>query len=489
MGRTVVIGLDGIDWKLLQEFVDEGVTPNIAEVYESGFNGDLRSIDPPVSVPAWISFFTGKEPDKLDLYYFMVKEEGGNEIDRDHRLGEHNPDAFWNRLEDAGVIGVPSSVPTEDLDGFLVSGPFAPHESSEEVQGLVEEFDYDPYLPNMWQFKKSLKKLRNEADFADAVLDEKDPEFFMFTTSVTDRLQHSFWDDEEKMEELYREVDNFVGRVLDHFDPEEDNVFIVSDHGFEDLEKNFYLNSWLRDEGYLTLNQGDEGSAGREDLRYAVKRFSKDVLSRLGLLEIALDVVPQRVRSQVQFSDEIWDKIDFSNTQAFAASNYVGEIYVNKEEYEGGCVPEEEFDEVRDEIIEKLKQVEDPETGEKVVEEIWRGEEIYERYDDKSPDILFYTKDMKYKVKHDLHGRVFDESVPNGSHGLNGVILGRGPDIENGEFDMHLTDVAPTLLHLMGEDVPEDMDGEVPKEIFVEGSEPDRREVRKVSEELEDLDF
>jgi predicted AlkP superfamily phosphohydrolase/phosphomutase len=488
MGRTVVIGLDGVDWKVLQGFIDEGVTPNIAEVYESGFHGDLRSIDPPVSVPAWISFFTGKDPDKLGLYYFMVKQEGGNEIDRDHRLGEHNPDAFWNRLEDVGVVGVPSSVPTEDLDGFLVSGPFAPHESSEEVDYLVERFEYDPYLPNMWQFNRSLEKLGNEADLADAILDEKDPEFFMFTTSVTDRLQHSFWDDEEKMEELYREVDEFVGKILEHFD-QEDNLFIVSDHGFESLEKNFYLNSWLREEGFLKLESGEEGSAGREDFRYSFKRLTKDVLSKIGLLEFAIEYVPDRFKRSVRGSSNIWDKINFSETKAFAAANYVGEIYINKEEYDDGCVPEEEFDEVRDEIIEKLEQVEDPETGEKVVETIWKGKDVYDSYDDQSPDILFYTKDMKYKVKHDLHGKVFEESVPVGAHGLNGVIIGRGPDIKKGEFDMHLTDVAPTLLHLMGEDVPEDMDGEVRKEVFVEGSEPERREVRKVSEELEDLDF
>jgi predicted AlkP superfamily phosphohydrolase/phosphomutase len=489
MSRTVVIGLDGVDWKMLDRFIEEGLLPNIESIYDEGFHGDLRSIDPPVSVPAWISFFTGKKPDKLGLYYFMVKEDGSNDITRDHRLGEHNSTAFWNRMDDIGVIGVPSSIPTEDLNGFLVSGPFAPRESSEEVEDLVEKFDYDPYLPNMWQFKKSLEKLGNEADFADAVLDEKDPEFFMFTTSVTDRLQHSFWDNEEKMEELYREVDDFVGRVIQHFDSEEDNVFIVSDHGFEGMEKNFYLNSWLREEGYLALNQEDEDSAGREDFRYRVKRFSKNLLSRLGLLEFAIDYVPEGIRDSVRESGDVWGKIDFSETKAFAAANYVGEIYINKEEYENGCVPEGEFDEVRDEIIKKLKQVEDPETGEEVVEEVWKGEEIYNRYDDQSPDILFYTTDMKYKVKHDLHSKIFEESVPIGAHGLNGVILGRGPDIKKGGVNMHLTDVAPTLLHLMREAVPEDMDGEVRKEIFKKGSKPEKREVRRVSEELEDLDF
>jgi predicted AlkP superfamily phosphohydrolase/phosphomutase len=488
MSRTVVIGLDGADWELLQDFIDEGVTPNIAEVYRDGFHGDLRSIDPPVSVPAWRSFFTGKRPDKLGIYNFLAKEEGGNEIVWPKRRKEHNLDAFWNVFQDSGVVGVPSTLPTEDFDGFLVPGPFSPGDTTDNIEDLKEEYGYNKNVPNQWQYEKCLNKLVNEKKFVEAILEEENPGFFMAVTSVTDRLQHSFWDNREKMERLYREADEFVGAVLENFD-QKDNVFIVSDHGFEDLEKNFYINSWLRQEAFLSLREGEEGSSSREDLRYALKRFSKDVLSKLGLLEFALDVVPSGIRDKVQHSSEVWDKVDFPETKAFAVANYVGEIYINKEEYEDGCVPEEEFDEVRDEIIEKLKQLEDPETGDKVVEEIWRKEEIYRDFAERAPDILFYTKDMKYKVKHDIHGKIFEEAVPVGAHGLNGVILGRGPDIENGEFDMHLTDVAPTLLHLMGKEVPEDMDGEVRKEIFVEGSEPREREVRKVSEELEDLDF
>jgi predicted AlkP superfamily phosphohydrolase/phosphomutase len=488
MGRTVVIGLDGADWDLLEGFIEEGVTPNIAEVYNQGFHGDLRSIDPPVSVPAWMSFFTGKRPDKLDVYNFLGPEEGKNKVNRDQKVFEHNPDAFWNRLENTGVIGVPSSVPTDDLDGFLVSGPFTPDRCTDEIRELKESHDYERHLPNMWQFEKSITKLEDEKKFLKDVLDQNDPQFFMAVTSVTDRLQHSFWNDEKKMNELYREVDDFVGTILSHFS-EDDNIFIVSDHGFEKLEKNFYINSWLRENDFLALKTGEESSTGREDFRYLLKKVSKNTLSRLGLLEMAIDLVPSRIRKTVQHSENIWDKIEIKETAAFAAGNYVGEIYINREEYEDGCVPEEEFDEVRDEIIEKLKELEDPETGEKVVEDIWRKEEIYREFAERAPDILFYTKDMKYKVKHDLHGKIFDEAVPVGAHGLNGVILGRGPDIREGEVDMHLTDVAPTLLHLMGEDIPEDMDGEVREEIFVEGSEPEQREVRKVSEELEDLDF
>jgi len=330
-----------------------------------------------------------------------------------------------------------------------------------------------------------------EGDFMDKVLGERDPEFFIGVTSVTDRVQHAYCNDEDKMMELYSKADEFAGKILKHVG-EDDNVFVVSDHGSAPINKVFYVNKWLEKKSFLEFN--DQGSSVfsrvREGLRYRVKRTAKDVLSAVGLLEFAMDKVPENIQDEVRSKSNVWDKIDWSETLAYSTGGYVGQIFLNtKEEYPEGQVSETEFEEIRDKIIEELEQLEDPENGEKVIGKIWRKEDIYRDFADRAPDILFYTKDMAYKVNDGFHGKVFDESVPNGSHGLNGVILGKGPDIAKGEFDMHLTDVAPTLLHLMGEEVPEDMDGEVRKEVFKEGSAPAVPDVKRVSDELGDIDF
>jgi len=58
-----------------------------------------------------------------------------------------------------------------------------------------------------------------------------------------------------------------------------------------------------------------------------------------------------------------------------------------------------------------------------------------------------------------------------------GIFMAYGPDIKQaGKIEnVSILDLAPTILHLMGLEISSDMDGRVLKEIFREGSDPDRR--------------
>lgn len=472
---TVVIGLDGADWSVLADFVEDGTCPNIASVMERGVHGPLESIDPPISVPAWLCAVTGKHPDRLDLYNFTRRNPGTYDMHRVHNEEGYQRDAFWTRLEDIGVVNVPSTYAAGEYDGFVVGGPFSPPRS--EPEDLREEMAADGFrwdLPKGWKFEESLEVLERNGDIVADLFDRERPEFFMAVTSVPDRVQHAYWGEEERMRELWSAVDGYVGKILEHT-TEEDDVFLVSDHGFATIERTFYLNTWLRDEGWLAV----EGGTAGEDMRFRLKKLARDVLGRLGLLEVALDHVPARARQAVEQPDEIWDRIDWSETRAVASGQYVGQIYLNTEEdYPEGTVPAEEYEETRSRLIRELKEITDPATGEPVVEEIWTREELYRDFAEYAPDITFYTTDMKYKVKEDLHGSVFDESIPRGAHGKHGVLVAAGPSIREGEVDAHLVDLAPTLLHLAGRAVPAEMDGAV-MDLFRDGSGPAERAVKR----------
>jgi arylsulfatase A-like enzyme len=58
-------------------------------------------------------------------------------------------------------------------------------------------------------------------------------------------------------------------------------------------------------------------------------------------------------------------------------------------------------------------------------------------------------------------------------------LIARGPDIRMGEWisGASITDLAPTFLHLMGLDIPEDIDGKVLLGLFRKDSEPRQRRV------------
>ena len=93
-----------------------------------------------------------------------------------------------------------------------------------------------------------------------------------------------------------------------------------------------------------------------------------------------------------------FEDIDWKRTQAYSLGN-VGQIYLNvvgREPY--GCVrPGAEYEQVRDDIIARLQELQDPETGELVVETIYRREEIYHgEYLEQAPDIVFLPRNLEY---------------------------------------------------------------------------------------------
>ena len=63
---------------------------------------------------------------------------------------------------------------------------------------------------------------------------------------------------------MYEQIDRIVGRTLRGWVPG-DLLVIMSDHGFACWRRAFHLNTWLRDKGYLTREQGRR--AGRRRRR------------------------------------------------------------------------------------------------------------------------------------------------------------------------------------------------------------------------------
>ena len=110
-----VFGIDGATWKILEPMIKAGELPNLAQHYDSGMRGVLRSRAPAISPVSWTTIFTGRLPSQHGVESWKTSQST-------HRRVK----ALWNISSDAGlstnVFNVPSTWPPERINGVMMSG-------------------------------------------------------------------------------------------------------------------------------------------------------------------------------------------------------------------------------------------------------------------------------------------------------------------------------------------------------------------------------
>ena len=120
-----------------------------------------------------------------------------------------------------------------------------------------------------------------------------------------------------------------------------------------------------------------------------------------------------------------------------------------------------------------LKSIPHPETGKPLVEHVYERDELYHGpHADLAPDLTVVLTDWRYRTigLHDFTtNRVIAPAFgPTGDHRLEGILIATGPSIRPGAepTEASLLDVAPTVLHLLGVHVPDDIDGRILTELL-----------------------
>ncbi len=506
--RVFVVAWDGATMDLLGPWCDEGKLPAFQGVLEKGVHGKLASTYPPLTGPAWASFVTGKSPGNHGVFEFFHRREGsysqvlsgpGSVKDR----------SLWMLLSDAGrkvgVMNVPLTYPPEEVNGFFITGLLTPRDCSDWAypRELIDELGakVGPYLihhdekyaksnvENLLEEQYRILKSRTEA--ALYLMKAKEWDLFMVHYYGPDRMTHEFWhlldpthpqhDPQEYRRygnvvlSFFEKLDADLGRLMAEL-REGDILIVMSDHGMGRVTKFVNVNSWLMREGFVSLKR-DLGSRLRYALfrsgfnYYAVGRF----VLRVGWGKQAVQMGRgrrQELQEQVFFS---FRDVDWSRTRAYSMGNY-GQIFVNLRGREPeGCVsPGSEYEEVLDELTDRLHSLVDPESGERVVERVFRACEVYSgMYVEKAPDLMFVTRDMEYKALglSDFNSPHVLEPVYGctGNHRMEGILAvqGKGVIKEGATIGgAGIQDLAPTILYALGVPVPSDMDGQVLKGVF-----------------------
>jgi len=452
--RVLVIGLDCAT----PQFVfgeNRFDLPNLQRLCEAGCWGKLESCHPPITVPAWSSMMSGKDPGTLGFYGFRNRKDHSYDAMMTANARAVKEPRVWDILSSAGkkvaLIGVPQTYPIKPVNGWVLSGFLTPDTSADyafpkTLKTEIEEQVGD-YVLDVKDFRTDDKEpllkrvhalMENRFDVTRYLLTSKPWDFLMMVEMGVDRMHHAFWrftdpahpfyetgnPYESVLADFYKAVDARIGELLDLVG-EETAVLVVSDHGARAMAGGVCINQWLIQEGLLALQETPD----------TVKRIEDCC-------------------------------IDWSRTKAWSSGGYYARIFINVAGREPeGVVPAEEYEAFRDELIARLEAMTD-DKGNLLGNRIHKPEDLYGKVNGVAPDLIAYFGDLGWRsvgsVGYDSFLTLENDTGPDdANHDYHGIFImddrsGRGGHECEGA---HLMDVAPTVLRLFGLDVPADIHG------------------------------
>ncbi|MHC4259020.1 MAG: alkaline phosphatase family protein [Planctomycetota bacterium] len=275
-GRLIIIGLDGVPFSLLKDLAESGIMVNTAQIIKDGFFTRMRSSVPEVSSVAWSSIITGANPGSHGIFGFTDLFPHSYEL-RFPNFGDLKSPPFWEISEGKSIImNVPSTYPVRDMNGAHISGFVSIHfDRSVYPQSLIPalksvdyrlDVDSQKAHEDLSLFLEDLDQtLSGRIKASEHLWEYTDWRTFMLAFTGTDRLMHflfpAYEDENHKYHKdflnHFQRIDQAIGTIYRRL-KENDILIMLSDHGFEELESDVYVNCLLIQEGFLKFKSGTE---------------------------------------------------------------------------------------------------------------------------------------------------------------------------------------------------------------------------------------
>lgn len=485
---TLFIGMDGASFSILDDLVKErngqnAVMPFLGTLYEKGTRCLLRSTPNPLTPPAWVSLMTGRTPGNHGIFDFIRAEEIEDDVfftlyDSRDCLAE----SIWSIASRQGkkvaALNFPFTAPPgKDLTGFMIPGfiPWRHLRRNTLPKGLYDQLKEK--LPDFnakelaWDFeqeKEAINRLSDEDrekwvkyhlprekqwfQIAEYLLRTEEPELMAIMFDGVDKLQHQAWlfldpvlqtgeegPYHQRMRalclEYFRQLDGFLEKLVTGAGPDV-QVFLASDHGFTKTTEIVRINAYLHEKGYLHWQEMPDSEAARRR------------------------------------EDSMFANLDWTTTTAYCRTPSSNGITIRVADKKGrtGIAPGD-YEPFRDRLIGDLLELRDSATGERIITEIHKREDIFPGAAmAEAPDLLLVLRDYGFvSIKNKLPVVQPRDEIA-GTHHPDGVFIACGPGIRQNEFieACHITDVGATLLYSLGLDVPNDFEGKVPEAMFTD---------------------
>ena len=483
--RTLLIGLDGATFDVMDPMMQSGAMPFLKSFFDQGVRADLRTIVPALTPPAWTSLVTGRTPGQHGVFDFFRMESQESRHIRFFTSHDVQCDTIWSLASGHGLrvtsLNFPAMFPPPRICGNVVPGwvpwkqlrlacwpqdlferlktisGFNPRELAMDIK--IEEkategsSNYEEYLP--W-IQMHIRREQNWFEIFRHLTADDPSELTAVLFDGVDKLQHLCWrfirpedatplteDWEVQIRDLcieyFRSLDQILERMCSTVGPET-TVLIASDHGFGPTYKVFHVNAWLEQHGYLAWSDAAKSQTPNGAL--------------LGVGQVARHT---------------W-MLDWDKTKAYAATPTANGIFipVNRDGNSAGVSPSE-YPAFRERLIADLRAFRDPETNEPVVTGLWTREECFEGpHGDVAPDITLAFGDGGLVGILPSPHTMSSRPITGGAHRPVGIFGAKGPGILSGALapEMSILDVAPIVLHSLGLPVLEEMQGRVPSDLY-----------------------
>lgn len=481
--KTVMIGLDGATWTVLDPLMQDGTMPFLGAWVKQGARAPLRSVVPALTPPAWTSMLTGRNPGQHGIFNFFGRDGANSHFIRLLTSRDVGCETVWSYANRHGlratVLNFPLTFPAPAIDGQIVAGGWMPWRQLRLGCYPSELYDRLKALPgfnpreiamDMTHEEKALEgchqdeyegwielHIRREQQWFKVLrfLMEEDPtDLIAILFDGVDKIQHLCWrflepgfdvaaaapwelGVRDQCRAYFRELDHLLADIVNLGGPES-TVIMTSDHGFGPQVRTFFVNEWLARNGYLAWSDG----VGPQPKPAGV----------LGLGQVARHTY----------------LLDWQRTRAYSSMPGGNGIHIVRADADfPDGVSEEEYEPLRTRLIEALREVRDPRTGEPVVAAAWRREEIFDGpYVELAPDITLELTDgglLSILASPEI---VVQREPPIGTHRPDGIFIAGGPQIRQSTHirSLSLLDVAPLILYSLDLPIPTDLDGRLPHE-------------------------
>ncbi|MEM7333420.1 MAG: alkaline phosphatase family protein [Chloroflexota bacterium] len=502
MSKLMVVGFDGATFDVINPLIANGRLPTIAHLLKKGAWGVLHSTVPPITPTAWTTVFTGKNPGKHGIFDFQEIDPqtyARSPVYTDRHLEK----TIWDLLGEVNIpsiiTDVPYTYPPRPLNGLMLTGYGTPRTNEtlftypdaweivlpSSLHDQIRLAQPTANFDRSWAYIEEWRKVMNgRSRLLKHLITQREWGFFFHVFSITDNLAHVFWtfldpnhpnyydrhaaDYRQALTDAYEQCDTLLGEMLNWAGPD-CNLILMSDHGFGSVYPRQYLFQRLVDGGYLSYDRGENALSMRNHImKLLIRTYNSFPFLREWVKNLRpnqANALKNSLKSGGLLPSN--DAINYQKSQVLP-SDFGLQLWLNHQaRFASGHLTSEETAVVQTKLSQYLTTDLDQSTHQPIIKSVYQGASQYSGdFAWLGPDLIIENQNF-YNPGANRHS---SNSRLEGSHTHEGIFVGYGPDIKSANLNSHMTlkDLAPTMLHLLKQPIPPDMDGRVLTEALSE---------------------